>query len=170
MGVEIRFADRLTDEERKILFEWSENVFGDDDAKYQWRPKDYHFVTEEDGRVISHVGVLKTTVRAGGIDVTVGGVGGVVTVPEAQGRRLVHAGMRRAAEFICSELKAEFGVLFCLERLRAFYARQGWQLVEETIEFEQPSGKVVSPFRLMVLPCGSRAWPAGKVEVAGFPW
>ena len=83
MALEIRFADRLTDEERKILFEWGENIFGEDDAKYRWRPKDYHFVTEEDGRVISHVGVLKTTVRAGGIDLTVGGVGGVVTVPEA---------------------------------------------------------------------------------------
>jgi predicted GNAT family N-acyltransferase len=170
LGVEIRFAGGLTDEERRSLFGWGENIFGVEDAQYRWRPKDYHFITEEDGRAISHVGVLKTEVKAGGQEVAVGGVGAVVTVPEARGRRLVHAAMRRAAEFICRELGAEFGMLFCLERLVPFYARQGWQLVEEEVEFEQPSGKVVSPFRVMVLPCGSRAWPAGRVEVAGFPW
>jgi len=93
-----------------------------------------------------------------------------VTVPEAQGRQHVHAAMRRAAEFMCGELGVEFGMLFCLPRLAPFYARQGWQLVEEEVEFEQPAGKVLSPFRVMVLPCGGRAWPAGKVEVAGFPW
>jgi predicted acetyltransferase len=170
LSTEIRFADRLSDDERKTLFEWAENVFGDDDAKYRWRPKDYHFITEEDGRVVSHVGVLKDTVRAGGQDVTVGGVGGVVTIPEAQGRHLVHAAMLRASEFMCAELGVEFGMLFCLQRLAPFYARQGWQLVEETVEFEQPAGKVVSPFRVMILPCGGRVWPAGKVEVGGFPW
>jgi hypothetical protein len=170
LSTEIRFADRLSDDERKTLFEWAENVFGDDDAKYRWRPKDYHFITEEDGRVVSHVGVLKDTVRAGGQDVMVGGVGGVVTIPEAQGRHLVHAGMRRASEFMCAELGVEFGMLFCLQRLVPFYARQGWQLVEETVEFEQPAGKVVSPFRVMILPCGASVWPAGNVEVGGFPW
>ena len=170
MSTEIRFADRLSDDEHKTLFEWAENVFGDDDAKYRWRPKDYHFITEEDGRVVSHVGVLKDTVRAGGQDVTVGGVGGVVTIPEAQGRHLVHAAMLRAAEFMCAELGVEFGMLFCLQRLVPFYSRQGWQLVEETVEFEQPAGKVVSPFRVMILPCRASVWPAGKVEVGGFPW
>jgi predicted GNAT family N-acyltransferase len=119
---------------------------------------------------LSHVGVLKTTVKAGGTDVTVGGVGGVVTRPEAQGRRLVHAAMRRAAAFICEELKADSGMLFCLQSLSPFYARQGWRLLEEETEFGQPSGRVVSPFRVMVLPCGGYEWPAGRVEVAGFPW
>jgi hypothetical protein len=170
LGVEIRFAESLTDEERRALFGWGEHIFGVEDMQYRWRPKDYHFITEEDGRVLSHVGLLKTSVTAGGQAVTVGGVGGVVTVPAAQGRRFVHAAMRRAAEFMCSELGVEFGMLFCLPRLAPFYARQGWQLVEEEVEFEQPAGKVVSPFRVMVLPCGSRAWPSGKVEVAGFPW
>ena len=160
----------MTDEERKTLFEWDEFVFGVEDAGYSWRPKTFHFFTEEDGRVISHVGILETTVHAGGHDVRVGGIGGVVTVPEAQGRQLVHTAMRRAVDFICAELKAEFGMLFCLERLRPFYARQGWRLVEEEAEFDQPSGKVVSPFRVMILPCGAREWPAGKVEVGGFPW
>lgn len=170
MGVEIRLERSFTDEERETLFGWGKDIFGLEDRLYSWRPKEWHFITYEDGRAVSHVGVLKTTVRAGGREVTVGGVGGVVTVPEAQGRRHVHAAMRRAVEFICEKLKVEFGMLFCLQRLAPFYARQGWQLVEETIEFEQPAGTTVSPFRVMILPCGERVWPAGRVEVGGHPW
>jgi hypothetical protein len=170
VGVEIRLEQSLTDEEKQTLFGWGENIFGVEDMLYSWRPKNWHFITEEDGRVVSHVGVLETKVYAGGYEVTVGGVGGVVTVPEAQGRRHVHAAMRRAAEFMREQLKAEFGMLFCLTRLAPFYAAQGWRLVEETIEFEQPTGKVVSPFHVMILPCGERAWPEGKVEVGGLPW
>jgi predicted GNAT family N-acyltransferase len=109
-------------------------------------------------------------VKAGGLDVTVGGIGGVVTVPEAKGRRYVHAGMRRAAEFMCEELKVDAGMLFCLQRLAPFYARQGWQLLEEEVEFDQPSGRLVSPFRVMVLPCRAFEWPTGRVEVEGLPW
>jgi predicted N-acetyltransferase YhbS len=170
LSVEIRFADTLTDEERQTLFGWGENIFGVEDHLYRWRPKELHFITEEDGRVVSHVGVLKTEVTAGGREITVGGVGGVVTIPEAQGRRYVHTAMRRAAEFMRGELGVEFGMLFCLPRLAPFYARQGWQLLEEEVEFEQPTGKIISPFRVMALACDGRVWPAGRVEIAGLPW
>ncbi len=170
MSAEMRFAERLTDEEWRSLFGWGENIFGVEDLAYSWRPKEWHFIAEEGGRALAHVGVLKVSLTAGGRGVTVGGVGGVVTRPEAQGRRLVHAAMREAALYMCAELGVEFGMLFCLPRLAPFYARQGWQLVEDEVEFEQPSGKVVSSFRVMVRPCGDAEWPAGRVEVGGLPW
>ena len=170
LGVEIRFAEALTDEERQALFCWGKDIFGVEDANYRWRPKEFHFITEEDGHPVSHVGVLKTAVRVGGREVTVGGIGAVVTVPEAQGRRYVHAAMRQAADFMCSELGVEAGMLFCLPRLAPFYARQGWRMVEGEIEIDQPAGKMVWPYHVMVLPCGRRAWPAGRVEVGGLPW
>ncbi|HEX8354149.1 MAG TPA: GNAT family N-acetyltransferase [Pyrinomonadaceae bacterium] len=170
MSAEIRFAETLTEEEWQSLFCWGKDIFGMEDADFRWRPKQLHFITEEGGRAVSHVGLVKTTVRAGGREVTVGGVGGVVTVPEAQGRRHVHAAMREAAAFMCAELGVEFGMLFCLPRLAPFYARQGWRLVEEEVEVEQPSADVVWPYRVMVLPCGGREWPAGRIEVGGLPW
>ena len=170
MSVEIRYAEELTEEERQALFFWGKDIWGLEDREYRWRPKDHHFVTEEDGRPLSHVGVIKTTVGVGGREVTVGGVGGVVTVPEAQGRHLVHAAMRQAQEFICHELGADFGMLFCLPRLEPFYARQGWRAVGDEVEIEQPAGPVVWPYRVMVRPCGEREWPAGRVEIGGLPW
>jgi predicted GNAT family N-acyltransferase len=170
VGVEIRLEKSLTDEERRTLFQWGENIFGVEDALLRWRPKELHLIVEDEGRAVAHIGVVQTTVRVGGREVSVGGVGGVVSVPEARGRGHVHAGMLRADAFMCEELKVEAGMLFCLERLVAFYARQGWQLIEETVEIEQPTGTIVSPMRVMVKPCGGSIWPAGKIEVGGLPW
>ncbi|HEV2864676.1 MAG TPA: GNAT family N-acetyltransferase [Pyrinomonadaceae bacterium] len=171
MGAEIRLSKELTPEEWRALFAWGEKIFGVEDLNYRWRPKEWHFIVEEEGRPLAHVGVAKVSVSVGGRGMTVGGVGGVVSTPEGRGRRLVHDAMRRAADFICGELGAEAGMLFCLDRLVAFYARQGWRLLEDEVEFEQPEGRTVSPhFRSMVLPCGGREWPAGRVEIDGLPW
>ena len=170
MGVQIRLEKSLTESERRALFEWGKDIYGVADKLYQWRPKEWHFMVEENGHVVSHVGVLQTTVCAGQRAISVGGIGGVVSVPEAQGRGHAQSAMRRAAEFMCDELQVEFGMLFCLPRLAPFYARQGWQLLEETVEFDQPSGPIDSPFSVMALPCHGREWPAGKIEVGGLPW
>src|ERR1044071_6105818 len=35
LGVEIRFAEALTAEERETLFFWGENIFGVEDAQYR---------------------------------------------------------------------------------------------------------------------------------------
>jgi hypothetical protein len=170
LSAEIRFTEKLSEEEWQSLFGWGKDIFGLEDAAFRWRPKEMHFVTEEGGQALSHVGLIKTLVRAGGQEVTVGGIGGVVTRPEAQGRRLVHAAMRETARYMCEELGVEFGMLFCLPRLTPFYEQQGWRLVEEEVEIDQPDGPVVWPYHVMVLPCGAREWPAGHVEVGGLPW
>jgi predicted GNAT family N-acyltransferase len=170
MATDIRLEKSLTDEEHFALFGWGENIFGVEDKRFSWRPKDWHFIVEEDGHVLSHVGVMETSVRVGENDIKVGGIGGVVSVPEAQGRGNIRAAMSRAAEFMHDKLQVEFGMLFCLPRLVPFYARQNWQLLSDPVEFEQPSGNVISPFHSMVLPFDNRAWPAGEIKVGGLPW
>jgi aminoglycoside 2'-N-acetyltransferase I len=170
LAVEIRVSEALSEEERRTLFEWGENIFGAEDVQYLWRPKDVHLVLEEDGRLSGHVGLLKHAVSVGGRRVTVAGVGGVVTVPEAQGRGHAQRGMRHAAEFFCGEWGVEFGLLFCRDALVAFYRRLGWQLVGGPVVIEQPDGPVTSFLNVMVLPCGGRAWPEGEIRLESFPW
>jgi GNAT superfamily N-acetyltransferase len=137
---------------------------------YRWRPKDFHLVLEEGGRPLGHVGLVRHTVSVGGRPVAVGGVGGVVTVPEAQGRGLAQRGMRHAAEFMRHEWGVDFGLLFCRDALVPFYERLGWQLVTEPVEVEQPDGPVVSSLNVMVLPTDGRGWPGGPVVLHSFPW
>lgn len=170
MGVEIRLADRLTDEEREQLFGWGEDIFGAEHLGLKWKPKDWHFIVEEGGRAVGHVGVLRHEVEVGGVTVAVGGVGGVVTVPEVRGRGYAQLAMRRAESFMRDELKASFGLLFCRDQLVPFYERQGWRTLADPVEFEQPSGRTLSPLVVMVLPLGDRAWPAGATDLKGLPW
>jgi GNAT superfamily N-acetyltransferase len=170
MNVEIRVAGSLTEEERQALFFWGENIFGSEDLRYKWRGKELHFLLEDGGRPVGHVGLLRHTVSAGGRAVRVAGVGGVVTRPEAQGHGLAQRGMRHAAEFFCHEWGVEFGFLFCRDALVAFYERLGWQVVPDPVEIEQPGGPVVCSMNVMVLPCGGRRWPEGPVVLHSFPW
>jgi hypothetical protein len=102
--------------------------------------------------------------------VRVGGVGGVVTAGELHGRGYAQQALSYAEAFMRDEMKVEFGLLFCLDRLKQFYARRGWQLLTEPVEVEQPAGRMVSPLHVMVMPFEGRAWPKGATDLRSLPW
>lgn len=170
MSEQIRVTRQLTDEERQRLFGWGENIFGIDDAKYTWRPKDIHIILDVDGEAASHVGLIDHVVSVGGEEVRVGGVGGVATAGHLHGRGYAQKALRFAEAFMLDEMKVEFGMLFCLDRLRPFYERQGWLILDEPVEFDQPSGQMISPLNVMVLPRVRLSWPAGATYLRSLPW
>ena len=170
MSEAIRVVRELTDEERKRLFGWGEHIFGVDDLKYTWRPKEIHIVLDVDGQAASHVGLIDHTVDVSGQRVRVGGVGGVATNGELHGRGYAQKTLRYAEQYMRDEMKVEFGLLFCLDPLKPFYERQGWLLLGEPVWIEQPAGRMVSPLNVMVLPFGDRVWPQGSVDLRSLPW
>lgn len=170
MSETIRVVKELTEAERQRLFGWGQNIFGVEDNKYTWRPKDLHIILDVDGEAASHVGLIEQTVTVAGKPVRVAGVGGIVTAGEMHGRGYAQKAMRYAEKVMCEELKVKFGLLICLDRLKPFYERQNWQLLKEPVEFDQPSGKMVSPLNVMVLPCKAETWPAGTVDLCSLPW
>lgn len=170
MTESIRVVKEFTEEDRQRLFGWGENIFGIEDGKYVWRPKDLHVILDVDGKAASHVGLIEHDVSVAGQMVRVAGIGGVATNGEMHGRGYAQKAMRFAKQHMCEKLKVEFGLLFCLDRLKPFYERQSWQPVLDPVEFEQPSGKMLSPLNVMVLPCGNRTWPPGAVDLRSLPW
>ena len=102
--------------------------------------------------------------------VTVGGVGGVVTVPEAQKKGFARRLMQLTAKFFEREWKVAAGLLFCLPKMVAYYEALGWQRVESPVLIEQPNGKIASPLRVMVLPLSKEEWLNGSVELGSLPW
>jgi GNAT superfamily N-acetyltransferase len=162
---EIIQVARLSTEEYRHLNEWATDVFGTAHLGLTFRPKDHHFLLYEDGRLASHVGVLKHTVSAAGRAVRVCGLGGVVTLAGFQRRGFARQLMERAAE---GDLEA--GLLFCLPRMVDYYSRLGWRMVESPVGIDQPGGRVVSPLHVMVLPCGRAAGAISAVELGSFPW
>ena len=170
MADEIRQAEALTDEEEQLLFGWGEDIFDLAALKLSWRPKDLHFLLYADGEPVSHVSVLKHAVSVNGEPATVGGVGGVVTVPGAQKKGLARRLMQHTAEFFEREWKVDAGLLFCLPKLTAYYEALGWQEVESPVLIEQPSGKIVSPLCVMALPLVGEGWSSGGIELGSLPW
>ena len=168
MANEIRQADSLTEVERQQLFDWGDDIFGVSSLNLRWRPKDVHFLLYVDGSAVSHVGVVKHVVSVDRQPVTVGGLGGVVTVPEEQRRGHARQLMEHAMRLL-QEWKVDAGLLFCLKRLVPYYEALRWQVVEEPVVIKQPAGEITSPLEVMVLPFGG-SWPEGKVELNSFPW
>ena len=166
---EIRQSDSLTDAEKEKLFGWGDDIFGADDLNLRWRPKDVHFLMDVDGQTVSHVGVLKHKISVGGQRVTVGGVGGVVTLPAFQKSGYARELMLHAAEFL-KKWQVDAGLLFCLRRRVPYYESQGWQVIEGPVMVEQPSGGIVMPLEVMVLPLSKASWPDGEVQLNSFPW
>ena len=171
MGVEIRLADRLGEQERRELFEWGEDPFLLGALKLRWRPKELHFVVESAGRPVSHVGILRHTLAVGERRVTVGGVGGVITRPEMQGSGYASLALERASAFMRDELDVEFGFLFCRDPLVPFYERHGWHLVAAPVTVSQGEDPpLVMPLNSMALPFAGRRWPPGAVNLDSLPW
>ena len=170
MSNEIRKSNALTDEETRRLFHWGENIFGVQPHQLTWRPKDLHFVLYSEDQPLSHVGLLRHEIMVDGKRLKVAGVGGVVTVPEAQRQGLARKLMLHAMSFIRSEWDMDAGLLFCLPKMEAYYARLGWQTTDGPVIFDQPAGKVSSPLLVMVLPLRDQPWPQGKVDLQSLPW
>jgi GNAT superfamily N-acetyltransferase len=163
-------ADALTEEQRKHLFFFEEDVFGLAALGLAWEPKTRFFTVHVAGRLVANAGVVARTVDVAGVPVRVAGLGGVVTRPEARGAGHAGAAVAAATEYARDTLRAEFGMLFCLPRLMPFYARMGWEPVAEPVTIEQPGGPVPSPLVVMVKPLDGRPWPPGAVSLNGRPW
>jgi GNAT superfamily N-acetyltransferase len=170
MKDEIKQTESLSDTESQILFGWGENIFGILAHQLEWRPKDLHFVLYSDGQPVSHAGVLRHVVNVNGNPVTVGGVGGVVTVPKAQGNGFARRLMQHAAKFLGLEWKVDAGLLFCLPNMVAYYENLGWLVLKSEVLIEQQNGRIVSPLQVMVLPLRESSWSSGTVELQSLPW
>jgi GNAT superfamily N-acetyltransferase len=167
--MEIKQASSLTETEQKQLFGWGEDIFSVQPFGLQWRPKDLRFVLYHDGKPVSHAGILKHTVSVDGEGVSVAGLGGVVTVPEARGKGFARQVVQQAMSFAESEWTVDAGLLFCRPQMVPYYEGLGWKIVDPPATIVQPNGKVSSPLPVMVLPFVN-PWPAGLVELQSLPW
>ncbi len=169
--IEVRLADQLTGAECQMIADRRARTDNHMPAfNYQWTPKKWCALAWLDGGVVSHAGIVERVIEVGGELISVGGICGVWTLPEYEGRGLGSAAVQAAMAFIRDELHLQFALLVCRKDLEPFYERLGWQRAEEPLTFEQPSGKVVWPMSTMVLSCQEKRWPNGAIDLRGLPW
>lgn len=167
---EVHLTQTLSDEQRRILLGWGDDIFDVGQLDWHGRKKEWQVLGYAGGQLVSRVGILKTVVNVAQLPFSVGGIGGVVTIPAAQRKGYARLLLQQAAAFMADTLQVDFALLFCLPRLLPFYRRAGWQEVTSAVFIDQPAGRIASPAPLMWLACrGVQNWPAGPVEI-GLPW
>lgn len=127
-------------------------------------------VRDDDGQLISYIGIFEREARWDEQAVRIGGIGGVCTRDGCRRQGFARAGMARAASYMKNELAADFGLLFCNKRNYRFYENCGWTRFRGDVFAEQPAGRIAfnisAPYML-----GLRMLPAGGVlDLHGLPW
>jgi hypothetical protein len=134
-------------------------------------PESGVIVTDDQGRVVSFVGML---VRAGSHDGAprrIGGIGSVSTHPTAQRRGHATAALRLAMESLREDQRVDFSLLLCRDALLPFYGRLGWTRFPGELRVDQPGGPITfTVSRTMVLPGIGPAPGGGVIDLNGLPW
>ncbi len=168
--IEISPVAQMTPAELTQIKDWLWQVFAVEVAEYTWAEAEWHVRAWMGEYLVGHVDITERHALAGGQPVWLGGVGGVVTLPEWRRQGIAAEMLRQVDQFLYHPLGADFGLLVCKRGLAPYYARQGWQAVPGPLRFDQPGGKVTFDETVMVLPSRKTAWPAGIIDLCGLPW
>lgn len=146
--------------------------WGSGDGVTEWARGDWKAIVWEGEAWVSTLKLLKRVINVGGKPVTVGGIGGVMTLPEWRDRGYASDGMKAAADFIRDDLKAPFGLLICNAHRVHFYQSLGWKVVDAPTTIAQSTGKRLFSDIMIVMTCActERSWPSGPIDLCGPPW
>jgi GNAT superfamily N-acetyltransferase len=168
--MEIRFTKDFTTAKMLLLAGGERDSSGTNSYGLEWRQTEHHVLVMKDERNVSHVGLLKHSVRVSGRLISVGGMGGVLTHPKYRGSGFAKMAMEEALRQAVRELDVQFGFLFCREAMLPWYEKQGWTPVEDTVWIEQGRGMIPSPLPAMIRCLAVERWPAGEVWLGSLPW
>lgn len=128
-------------------------------------------VRDDDGGLVSHVGILERDARLDGEPVRIAGIAEMLTHPAYQRQGYGTAALREAARFIEADLHSPFALLVCPLTAIPFYAALGWQRFEGSVvaEVEAGMGAFVES-AWMVLPVTASAPVDGILDLQGIPW
>jgi aminoglycoside 2'-N-acetyltransferase I len=147
---------------------WFEAEFGP--RADRWAPADYYVLINREGQLAGRLGMLDSKVSVANQVIRVGGIGGVATKPEFRHRGVASAMLARAAEFMKSDLRVDFGLLLCRHEVSTVYAKSGWIIVRGPTTFTRAGVTATYPHDTMVLPLAGKEWPSGPIDMLGLPW
>ncbi len=128
-------------------------------------------VRDENGLVVSHVGVYVREAEWDGLPVRIGGIGAVMTHPDYRRQGHARTGLRRALTVLHDDAKVAFALLFCEPPLVMYYAHQGWQRFSGIVIVQQPGGSApFTKFLSMTLGIRQAAATQGRIDLRGLPW
>lgn len=138
---------------------------------FTWARPQWSVFLWDANELVARVGLLVREVHSDGVIKKVGGIGGVMTHPQRQGKGYASLAMQAAADRFKADLGVSFALLFCRPHLVDFYKRFGWKVFSGRVFVEQPSGKMeFSANGAMVLDVLETAPTDGELDLNGLPW
>jgi GNAT superfamily N-acetyltransferase len=163
----------LTAAQKRTLYRWGQDIFqvrGVDTTSLTWRTFPTGFLLTVDGAPVSYFRALRHVCRVDGREVSIGGLGGLVTVPTHQrrgyGARLVTA----ALDALRDRWKVEAALAFCLDHTLDFYRRLGALVIPGPVLVETTTGTRPAPFHALWWPFQPALWPITTVELRSPLW
>ena len=137
----------------------------------EWAPADWCVrIRDQEGALVSYVGITLRDAEYDGRPARVGGIGGVKTHPAARGRGHAAHATGVAVEFF-REQRVAFGLLVCSSHLLRYYAALGWREFLGRLLVRQRGAKVDFTFnRVMTLPVWEDGPTTGTIDLLGPPW
>jgi len=135
-------------------------------------PEDLWFVCLQDGRLIGSVRLIHRRIQTPAGGLLAGGIANVCSHPQARGHGAASACMRASQQYMAKG--ADFGLLFCGQKVHEFYRKLGWQDVQNELSLtylDGRQGKKQEGHIMIYL--GRRAvadWPAGEIDINGPDW
>ncbi len=167
----IRRVDQLLARQERRLFHWGDDVFSGDHLDIDWHwEADCRFLGYHWWSLVGHVALFFESVTIGSERLTVGGIGGVVTLPDAQGLGVARELIEAVATYCAAQGNTDSLLLFCQDPLIGYYESLDFKRIEDPVWFRQGDEMVRSPINTLYRAIGNRAWPPGPVHVEQKPW
>lgn len=175
LRVDIYAADAVSIELQLLIREWGALCFPDGGAPFQWsNDEPWQAVTFDGDTPVSSLAIFDRVVTVGGEAIRFGGLGGVMTPPQYEGRGYASRMLQDVNTFMRQEMGVPFAFLVTHTGLIPFYGRAGWQVVERPVWFSQPDREDRVTFDdeaiSMVVALGERPLPDGEIDLCGLPW
>ena len=82
--------------------------------RQNWAVPQWHIlIGDGQGQLVSHVGLVTRLCGCDGVDILLGGIGGVQTHPRERRKGYAGAGLQRAIEVLEDDMRVEMSLLFC---------------------------------------------------------
>jgi aminoglycoside 2'-N-acetyltransferase I len=136
-----------------------------------WASPEWSALVWIDGALASRVGLITCSAAHDGVDLMVGGVGGIMTHPERRGLGLATRALSEAVSHLVSKHGVIFSLLFCRDELVPLYARAGWRLFGGRVVVNQPHGPIEFRANRPMVIAGVGDGPQfGVIDLRGYPW
>ena len=170
---EADITDELDNAIRNILVE----CFPKDSEHFsyqRWWHSRYDWIavaTDPDGAIAACISIVERSIKAGGSDLQIAGVGNVCALPCRRKKGIID----RVMEIALEEARKHglgSGLLFCLPELEKVYKRMGWKKIDAAVVLNDESGKQ-TPMPEKNIAMGipiTEAFPEGDIDLVGRDW